>query len=128
VSNEAHRGEFGTSLASISVYAEENKPMLRIRIEEDDQEVWMLLQGQIVGPEVDGLNQAWAELAPRLQDRRAVIDLRTVTGSDKAGEQMLGEIYAQTKATLLTRTPWSQYLALEIMYGREDGVLALAGE
>jgi anti-anti-sigma regulatory factor len=102
--------------------------MLRIRIEESEEEIGMTLHGRIAGPEVTELNRAWAEMAPRLREKHLWIDLRTVTHSDAAGKQVLGEIYAQTKARLLTRTLWSEYLALEIMYGREDGVFANACE
>ena len=102
--------------------------MLQIRVEEDEQEIWMTLQGCVAGPEVAELNRAWAELAPRLQNRQLSIDLRTVTHSDEAGVQALGQIYARTKARLLTRTPWSEALALEILYGQENGVLVDAGE
>ena len=88
----------------------------------------MTLQGQVAGPGVLELNRAWAEMAPRLHGKRLLIDLRTVTHSDAAGKRVLGEIYAGTKAKLLTLTLWSEYLALEIMYGREDGVFGQACE
>ena len=51
-----------------------------------------------------------------------------MTHSDEAGLQALGQIYTRTKARLLTRTPWSEVLALEILYGQENGLLVDAGE
>jgi anti-anti-sigma regulatory factor len=102
--------------------------MLRIRIDEDEQEIGMTLQGRIAGPEVAELNRAWTEMAPRLREKHLWIDLRKVIHADAAGKQTLGEIYSHTKAKLLTRTLWTEYLALEIMHGREDGVFANACE
>ena len=102
--------------------------MLQIKIDEVADEIPMTLQGQIAGPEVSELNRAWAEVAPRLHKKRLAIDLGTVTHSDAAGIQMLVEIYQRTDARLLTMSLWSEYLALEIMYGREDHVLAHACE
>jgi anti-anti-sigma regulatory factor len=95
--------------------------MLDITIEEYEQEIWISLKGCMAGPDVSELNQAWAQLEPRLAGRNVAIDLRGVTQSDKAGVQALGEIYTRTRARLLTEI--SDYLALEIMYGQEDGVL-----
>jgi ABC-type transporter Mla MlaB component len=106
----------------------EAKAMLNIKVEEGAEEIRMTLQGQIAGPEVPELNRAWAEVAPRLHKKRLAIDLGTVTHSDAAGMELLAEIYQRTQARLLTMSLWSEYLALEIMYGREDGVLANACE
>jgi len=102
--------------------------MLNIRIDESADEIRMTLQGQIAGPEVPELNRAWAEVAPRLHQKRLAIDLGTVTHSDPTGMQALIEIYDRTRARLLTMSLWSEYLALEIMYGREDHVLSHACE
>jgi len=102
--------------------------MLQIKIDESADEIRMTLQGQIAGPEVPELNRAWAEVAPRLHEKRLSIDLGSVTHSDPAGMCLLVEIYERTKAKLLTMSLWSEYLALEIMYGREDSVLAQACE
>jgi anti-anti-sigma regulatory factor len=106
----------------------EDEPMLQIRIDEGADEIRMTLQGQVAGPQVPELNRAWAEVAPRLHEKQLSIDLGTVTHSDAAGIQVLVDIYERTRAKLLTMSLWSEYLALEIMYGREDGVLANACE
>ena len=100
--------------------------MLQITIEEDEREILIALEGCAAGSDVSEINQAWAQLMPRLDGREVSIDLRGVTQSDRAGVQALGEIYTRTKARLLTRI--EQHLALEIMYGQEDGVLVNASE
>ena len=101
--------------------------MLLITIEEDDREVWMTLEGCVSGTHVSDLCRAWAEVAPRRGAREVKIDLRGVTESDDAGVLALGDIYARTNAKLLAGT-LTECLALEVMYGQENGVLIEASE
>ncbi len=91
--------------------------MLRIKLDENEDEIGMTLEGRIAGPAVTELNRAWEEMAPRLTEKHLWIDLRRVIHSDTAGKQVLGAIYARTHARFLTRTLWSESLALEIMQG-----------
>ena len=102
--------------------------MFRVTFNEGEDEIGITLEGRVAGPAVAELNRAWEELAPRLNTKHLWIDLRRVTHSDAAGKQVLGTIYAETHAQLLTRTLWSEYLALEIMYGAADSVFAHACE
>jgi hypothetical protein len=102
--------------------------MLEIQVEEDDREIRIALQGCVAGMHVADVYRAWAELAPRRGDRQVRIDLREVTHSDKAAVLALGKIYVQTNARLLAGTPGSECLALEVMYGQEDGILIQAHE
>ena len=97
--------------------------MLRIRFDENEEEIGMTLEGRVAGPAVTELNRAWEEMAPRLTEKQLWIDLRRVIHSDSAGKQVLGAIYAQTHAKFLTRTFWSESLALEIMKSA-DGAYA----
>lgn len=96
--------------------------MLLITIEEDDREVWMTLEGCVAGTHVADLRRTWMELAPRRGARQLKIDLRGVTESDDAGVLALGAIYSRTNAKLMAGT-LSECLALEVMYGQENGVL-----
>jgi len=88
--------------------------MLRISIEEKENATEITLEGRVAGPWAEELNRFWAETAPLLASRQLSIDLRNVTYADDGGKQVLSEIYAQTGATLVTSTPWTQYLAAEI--------------
>jgi anti-anti-sigma regulatory factor len=102
--------------------------MFRLTCHEGEDEIGITLEGRVAGTAVAELNRAWQELAPRRNAKHLWIDLRRVTHSDAAGKQMLGTIYAETRAQLLTRTLWSEYLALEIKYGAADSVFAHACE
>ena len=101
--------------------------MLQITVEEDNREVWIRLDGSVAGMDVADLCRAWAEVAPRRGTRQVKIDLRGVTESDNAGVQILGEMYSRTNARLMAGT-LSECLALEVMYGQEDGILVDASE
>ena len=68
----------------------------------------------MAGPWVDELMGAWKALAPRVAARKLLLDLRGVTFADEPGKQVLREIYAQSRAEILARTAWSEYLAEEI--------------
>jgi ABC-type transporter Mla MlaB component len=101
--------------------------MLQITIEEDSRAVGITLDGSVAGMDVADLCRAWAELAPRRGTRQLKIDLRGVTESDTAGVLVLGEIYSRTNAKLMAGT-LSECLALDVMYGQENGVLIDACE
>ena len=73
----------------------------------------------MAGPWVAELSRVWVETAPQLANRTLSIDLRNVIYADALGKQVLREIYAQTQARLVTSTPWTQYLADEIMHSQE---------
>jgi anti-anti-sigma regulatory factor len=88
--------------------------MLRITIEEDEAAAVLKLEGRVAGPWVAELSRYWREKAPLLESRKLLVDLSNVTYSDAVGTRVLGAIYAQTAAELITGTPWTQYLAEEV--------------
>jgi anti-anti-sigma regulatory factor len=88
--------------------------MLRITIEENPQDAVIKLEGRIAGPWVAELNRVWVETAPQLAFKTLALDLRSVTYADNAGTQVLRGIYAQSRAQLLSGTPWTQFLAEQI--------------
>lgn len=91
--------------------------MLRISIEETVEALEMKLEGRIAGPWAAELGRVWVETAPRLASRKLVLDLSSVTYADAGGTQLLGEIYAQTRAEVLAGTVWTQSLAEQITRG-----------
>jgi hypothetical protein len=91
--------------------------MLRISIEETTEALEMKLEGRIAGPWAAELGRVWVETAPRLATRKLILDLSSVTYADAGGTHLLGQIYSQTNAELLTGTLWTQSLAEQITRG-----------
>ena len=72
------------------------------------------LEGRLTGPWVDELAHLWEQTSAQRGERKIAIDLRATTFADAGGIRVLRSIYSQTGATLLSATPWTQYLAEEI--------------
>jgi anti-anti-sigma regulatory factor len=88
---------------------------LRITFQDTAEAIEMRLEGRVAGPWASELDRVWLETAPRLVSRKLVIDLHNVTYADAAGKQVLSAIFAQTRATFITNTPWAQFLAEEVI-------------
>lgn len=88
---------------------------LRITLHETDDAMVIQLEGRVAGLWVDELSRTWLETSPRLASRKLSLDLRNVTYTDVSGKQVLQRIFAQTGARLITGTPWTQYLAEEVI-------------
>lgn len=87
---------------------------LRITVEENAEEMIIKLEGRVTGPWVAELDRLWAQASPMLASRQLSLDLRETTYADAGGVRALQAIYSQTKAAILTSTPWTQYLAEEV--------------
>ena len=74
----------------------------------------MKLEGRIAGPWAAELGRLWEQTSPSLANRKLSLDLRDTTYADAWGIRELKNIYSQTKAEILARTPWTQYLADEV--------------
>ncbi len=72
------------------------------------------LEGRVTGPWVAELSRLWQQTSSTLGSRQLSLDLRETTYADAGGIEALRAIYSQTKAAILTSTPWTQYLAEEI--------------
>jgi hypothetical protein len=92
--------------------------MLRISIDETVEALEMKLEGRIAGPWVAELGRVWVETAPSLAARKLVLDVSGVTYADAGGTHLLGQIYSQTNAELLTGSLWTQSLAEQITRGQ----------
>jgi hypothetical protein len=88
--------------------------MLRISIAETIDALEIKLEGRIAGPWAAELGRVWVETAPRLAKRKLILDVSGVTYADAGGTHLLGQIYSQTNAELLTGTLWTQSLAEQI--------------
>jgi hypothetical protein len=87
---------------------------LRITIHETDDSMAIQLEGRVAGPWVAILGNAWAEAASRLNSRKLSLNLCDVISVDSGGKQALRSIYAQTGASFLANSPWTQFLASEV--------------
>ena len=68
--------------------------MLRIRVEELNHSVTLWLQGTLAGPYVTELENCWAIVLARLDNRGIVVNLDAVTFVDLRGKALLAEIYS----------------------------------
>jgi hypothetical protein len=80
--------------------------------------VSLKVDGRAVGDGAAEFARAWRTLAPRLESRKLVLDLRDVIYMDSEARQILTEIYRQTGAQILADTPMTKYFAEQ---ARQDG-------
>jgi anti-anti-sigma regulatory factor len=88
---------------------------LRITIQQDAETARIKLEGRIAGPWATELRNAWETWAPNLGQRKLSLDLRNTTYADALGIRVLREIYSQSAPELGTSSPWTRYLAEEVM-------------
>jgi ABC-type transporter Mla MlaB component len=88
--------------------------VLKITLEENPGVVVMKLEGRLAGPWAAELGRLWQEKATVVTQKKLSLDLREITFADAGGIRILQDIYAQTGASLLAGTPWTQYLAEEV--------------
>lgn len=89
--------------------------MLRITVEEKPEAVVIKLEGRVAGPWAAELGRLWEEKASAVACKRLSLDLRETTFADADGMRVLKAIYSRTGAAFLTGTPWTQYLAEEVV-------------
>lgn len=87
---------------------------LRISIQENDNAIGFTLVGRLAGPWVTELEQAWKEVATRLEGKKLSLDVRDLTYSDTGGKRVLREMFKHSKAEFITHSDWSHHLADEI--------------
>ena len=88
--------------------------MLRIYFQESSNSIVIKLEGRVAGPWAAELGRLWEEKAPAVAQKKLSLDLRETTFADATGIQVLRAIYSQTRAAILTGTPWTEYLAEEV--------------
>jgi hypothetical protein len=91
------------------------KVVLRITIQETSQAVTLKFEGRLAGPWVAELDQLWEKTGRTLNARNLSLDLCDTTYADTDGIRALHAIIAQTGATILSSTPWTQHIAEEVM-------------
>jgi anti-anti-sigma regulatory factor len=88
--------------------------VLRIYFEENENAIVIKLEGRVAGPWATELGRLWEEKAPAVAQKKLSLDLRETTFADASGIKVLRAIYSQTRAEILTGTPWTEYLAEEV--------------
>jgi len=89
--------------------------VLRITVEENSQAIVIKLEGRVTGPWAAELGRLWEEKAPDAAQKKLSLDLRETTFADAGGIKVLRAIYSQTGAAILAATPWTEYLAEEVV-------------
>lgn len=87
--------------------------MLRITVNEQLETKWLRLEGRVTGPWAKEFERAWRELAPTVDSKKFVVDLRGVTHMDAHGRRLLAEIYTRTGAEFIADSPMTKYFAEE---------------
>ncbi len=87
---------------------------LRISVQENDNTIGFTLVGRLAGPWVAELEQAWKQVATRLNGKKLSLDVRDLTYSDASGKQVLREMFSRSRAEFITHSDWSHHLADEI--------------
>lgn len=87
---------------------------LRISVQENDNSIGFTLVGRLAGPWVAELEQAWKDVAARLDGKKLSLDVRDLTYSDAGGKRVLRDMFARSRAEFITHSDWSNHLAEEI--------------
>jgi anti-anti-sigma factor len=67
--------------------------MLRITIEEKDNAVVLRLEGQLIGPWVEEVEQCWRNVFTTVGERSVQVDLSAVSFMDTAGGALLHRMH-----------------------------------
>jgi anti-anti-sigma regulatory factor len=67
--------------------------MFRIHIEEQARTTTIYLEGKLTADNVDELRKVWAAVCDRSAGKEIVIDLCSVRIIDRAGKELLSQIY-----------------------------------
>lgn len=87
---------------------------MRVTIQQPNGEgVVIKIEGEIAGPSVSALDEAWRDSEASLGQRKLLVDLRGVTYVDGAGRKLLAEISEATGAEFVGDTPLTKYFAEE---------------
>ena len=87
--------------------------MLRITVQNADDELQLKLEGKLSGPWVAELEECWRAAATKLGSRRLSVDLTSVTCVDAAGKYLLA-LMCKSGARFLTAGPVLPQLVREI--------------
>ncbi len=73
----------------------------------------MRLEGRAIGEWAAELDRVWQSIAGTIAPRRLLVDLREVVHMDAQAINVLADMYRQSGAQFLARTPMTEYFAEE---------------
>ena len=88
--------------------------MLRISIQNTDDETTLKIEGKLMGPWIGELTREWNSLLPFPKKKKLCLDLRSMTFVDRSGVETLHGIWRLTKAEILADTPLTRDFARKI--------------
>jgi anti-anti-sigma regulatory factor len=87
--------------------------MLRITVNDAQEALTIKLEGRVVGPLANELDQTWHSLAGSIGEKKLRVDLCGVTQADAVGRHVLANIHQTSGAEFLADTPLTKFLAQE---------------
>lgn len=93
---------------------------MRISIQETEVATLLTLEGRVAGPWAAELGRVWVDEAPRLTRRQLSIDISNVIFADGDGTRVLRNIYSQARPRIVATTPWTKYLAEQMVANLHD--------
>ncbi len=90
--------------------------MLRISIQDRDNEMTLKVEGKLVGPWIEELDREWHNLAPFPPKKKLCLDLRGMTFADSNGVEALRKVWRSTGAEILADTPLTRDFARMISW------------
>jgi anti-anti-sigma regulatory factor len=92
-------------------------PMLRITIDEDNDAVVLRLEGQLIGPWVEEVEQCWRKAFATLGSRTVQVDLSAVNFVDASGGALLIRMH-EAGFRLAGNSPATGHLLDQVQDGR----------
>lgn len=92
-------------------------PMLRITIDEDKDAVVLRLEGQLIGPWVEDVEQCWRRAFATLGSRTVQVDLSAVNFVDASGGALLIRMH-DAGFRLAGNSPATEHLLDRVQDGR----------
>ena len=93
--------------------------MLRITIDENPGSVTLRLEGKLIGPWVEEVEQCWRKVFMTLGSRTVLVDLSAVDFVDPAGRMLLARMQS-AGFRLEPGTPMTRYLVEQISQGTQN--------
>jgi anti-anti-sigma regulatory factor len=92
---------------------EEGLTKLKITVHEEPDAMTLTIEGKVVGPWSNELDQAWRSVAASRGSKRLIVDLCGVTHMDRDARRILADIHRDTGAQFVANSPMTKYFAEE---------------
>jgi len=85
--------------------------LLKISINETKDQTVLRVEGKLIAPWTEELENAWQHLAKTLGDQALCLDIRSTTFVDQNGLRILGKIIRVANADVLADSPLTRQFA-----------------